>query len=149
MSPGTPHYDEDFYAWTRHQAALLRAQKLQELDYTNLAEEIESLGNRDVRELEHRLAVLVRHLLKLAYARRPGASHRSWTSTIWTQRRNIASLLQQSPHLRPLADGTLTQRYASIIKETSMETDRPRAHFPTVCPWTVEQVLDEDFWPDA
>ena len=52
MNVVTPRYDEDFYAWTQHQAALLRTEKWQDLDYTNLAEELESLGKRDLRELE-------------------------------------------------------------------------------------------------
>jgi Domain of unknown function DUF29 len=35
-----PLSDDDFYAWTQHQATLLRAAKWQELDYANLAGEI-------------------------------------------------------------------------------------------------------------
>jgi uncharacterized protein DUF29 len=29
------------------------------------------------------------------------------------------------------------------------ETRLPLATFPDTCPWTVEPVLDADFWPDA
>jgi hypothetical protein len=40
-------YDTDFYMWTQQQAALLRAGKLHELDLSNVAEELESLGKSD------------------------------------------------------------------------------------------------------
>src|SRR5207302_7891726 len=56
-------YDEDFYRWTQHQAALLRSGKWQELDYANLAEEVESLGKWDKRDLEQRLEGLLIQLL--------------------------------------------------------------------------------------
>lgn len=32
MSAESPTYNEDFYAWTQYQAALLRVEKWQELD---------------------------------------------------------------------------------------------------------------------
>ena len=60
-------YAEDCYAWTQQQAALLRDQKTQGLDFANLAEEIESLGHSDKRELGNRLQLLVRHLLQWRY----------------------------------------------------------------------------------
>jgi hypothetical protein len=51
MHPVKSLYDEDFYAWTQAQAALLRAQKASDLDYANLAEEIESLGRSERKEV--------------------------------------------------------------------------------------------------
>jgi hypothetical protein len=60
-------YAEDFYLWTQQQAALLRTGQWQELDYENLAEEIESVGRSAKRELGNRLEVLLAHLLKWQY----------------------------------------------------------------------------------
>ena len=57
-------YDRDFYAWANEQAALLRAGKLMEADIQNIAEEIESMGRSEKRELVSRLTVLLLHLLK-------------------------------------------------------------------------------------
>jgi uncharacterized damage-inducible protein DinB len=57
-------YETDFFLWTKEQAAALRAGRLDALDRDNLAEEVESLGRKDRRELESRLTVLVMHLLK-------------------------------------------------------------------------------------
>jgi hypothetical protein len=44
-------YDRDFYAWANAQAALLRAGRLSEADIAHIAEEIESLGKTEKREL--------------------------------------------------------------------------------------------------
>ncbi|PSN10566.1 DUF29 domain-containing protein, partial [filamentous cyanobacterium CCP5] len=51
----TTLYEQDFYAWTQHQAELLRAGQLGELDLENLIEEIESLGRQERQELRNRL----------------------------------------------------------------------------------------------
>jgi hypothetical protein len=68
-------YEEDFYAWTVEQGRLLRAGEFSALDAANLAEEIESMGRSDRRELKNRLVVLVMHLLK--WRHQPAARSRS------------------------------------------------------------------------
>ena len=52
-------YDHDFYAWANQQAALLRAGRLTEADIEHIAEEIESMGRSEKRELVNRLSVLL------------------------------------------------------------------------------------------
>lgn len=64
MSTNAELYDQDFYAWTQATAALIRAGKWYDLDREALAEEVESLGKSDWRELASRIAILLRHLLK-------------------------------------------------------------------------------------
>jgi Domain of unknown function DUF29 len=44
-------YEDDFYAWTVEQARLLRMGELSAIDAANIAEEIESIGRSDRREL--------------------------------------------------------------------------------------------------
>jgi hypothetical protein len=72
----TTLYEQDFYAWTQQQTALLRAGQLAQLDVENLIEEIESLGKQERQELENRLGVLLGHLLKWHY--QPEARSKSW-----------------------------------------------------------------------
>ena len=57
-------YEQDFYAWTLQQAELLRSQTHKDLDWVNLAEELEDMGKNLKRELESLLKVLFAHLLK-------------------------------------------------------------------------------------
>src|SRR5262245_39456185 len=73
--PAATLYKRDFYRWTTRQSSLLRAGRLNELDLENLAEEIDSLGGRDRRELQSRLIVLLVHLLK--WERQPRKRSRS------------------------------------------------------------------------
>ena len=63
MSAQKALYDEDFYLWTQRAAELLRAGRPDQVDLENVAEEIESLGKSDKRELRSRLKVLIMHLL--------------------------------------------------------------------------------------
>src|SRR5437868_15139225 len=83
-------YDRDFFLWTQEQAAALRALKDSNLplDWENLAEEIESLGKSDRRQLSSQIRRILRHLLKLevspALDPRPG-----WRSTICNSRSEV------------------------------------------------------------
>jgi hypothetical protein len=60
-------YDTDLYEWTRAQADALRRRAANEIDWDNVAEEIESLGRNDRRQIEHRLENLILHLIKWKY----------------------------------------------------------------------------------
>jgi hypothetical protein len=139
-------YDNDFYAWTQHQAAVLREGAYHELDIEHLAEEIESLGKRDRRELGSRLQVLVMHLLKWAY--QPEGRGPSWRRTIRTQRLEIDDLLSDSPSLRPRVSALMAQRYLRCIMDAAEEMGLSETVFPPQCPWMVDEVLDESFWPE-
>ena len=73
-------YDDDFYAWTQTQAAALRlipkASIGEHIDIEHVAEEIEDLGKRDLREVGSLLMRLVEHLIKIrADANSASAAH--------------------------------------------------------------------------
>jgi hypothetical protein len=90
-------YNHDFYAWTQQQAALLRESKVHDLDCTNLAEEIESLGRSDKRELGNRLHILVMHLLKWRYQPEGHVDSHSWEDTVWHQRTQLTCYSKRVP----------------------------------------------------
>jgi len=147
MRTNTELYAQDFYTWTQSTSALIRAGQWSALDREALAEEIESLGKSQHRELGSRLVVLLLHLLKWGY--QPLERSGSWRSTIRTQRRELRRLLQQNPGLRPLVPSAVADGYPDARLDASDETGLPLATFPATCPWTLEQVLDADFWPEA
>lgn len=70
-------YEQDFYAWTQVSAALIREGQWYDLAPEALAEEIESLGKRDHRELGSRLQTLLTHLLTWRY--QPAERSGPWT----------------------------------------------------------------------
>jgi hypothetical protein len=140
-------YDADFHAWTQAQAAHLRAKEWPALDVDNLAEEIESLGKRDRRAVESYLEVWLRHGLKWVY--QPARRSLSWRRTLTITRQRLARVLRDSPSLRAQLPVLLPAVYADARASAVAETGLPRATFPEVCPWPVDQVLDEDFLPEV
>jgi Domain of unknown function DUF29 len=142
----TTHYDSDFYGWTQEQADLLRSGSLNELDTQNLLEEIESMGRSERRELESRLEVLLAHLLKWKY--QEGRRSRSWTLTIIGQRQKVSRCLKQSPSLKHKLNESLEAAYSDAIIAAERETQISRNVFPDTCPWTFEQIMDTEFYPE-
>jgi hypothetical protein len=143
----TSLYDIDFYAWANEQATLLRAGKLSNADIQNVAEEIESIGKNEKRELVSRLTILLLHLLKWRF--QPGLRGNSWRYTIKVQRRDLARHLDDNPSLAAQLSAVLADAYVSAILLAAGETGLPEATFPEQCPWAYQQVADPDFWPDA
>ncbi len=142
---GTDTYEGDFHAWAAAQAALLRAGRFSELDARHIAEEIEALGRRERRELENRLAVLLLHLLK--WSCQPERQGRSWLLTIEEQRRRLARHLRDNPSLRAVQDEALADAYGDAVLRAELETGLLRDMFPWTCPYSFEQVMDNEFWP--
>ena len=139
-------YDDDFFAWTEEQARLLRAGELAEIDTLNLAEEIESVGRSDRREIRSRLMVLLAHLLKWRF--QPDERSASWLSTVREQRDQIESILEDSPSLRPVIAEALTRAYKRARTVAAEETGLPETTFPADCPFTPEQILGSDILPE-
>jgi hypothetical protein len=138
-------YDRDFYAWTQTQAGLLRQAQFGKLDLTNLIEEIEDMGKNRQRELSGRLQVLLAHLLKWQF--QPGHHSPSWETTIRNQRDELAELLVDNPSLRPQVAQYVTRAYPRSRRWAWSETGLDLKTFPITCPYTVQQILDEDFFP--
>ena len=139
-------YDEDFFAWTQEQARLLREGDFSQIDIENVAEELESMGRSDKRELRNRLIQLIMHLLKWQY--QPGFRSRSWTSTIREQRDQVKESLEESPSLRPTVTIELSKVHRIARIKAAGETGLAESTFPDSCPYTPEQILSEDFLPE-
>lgn len=150
-------YGQDFMRWAEAQAEGLRraaeAGSNLPLDWYNLAEEIESLGRSQRRELRSRLATIIEHLLKLQFS--PAIEPRvGWTETIGRERRDIEDLLADSPSLRHELESVLAfalQRTAPFVADILIRRGEAG---PEVRPqieqvgYTVEQVLG-DWLPES
>ncbi len=138
-------YEDDFYGWATDQAALLRSGRVAEADLANIAEEIDSLGRSEKRELVSRLAVLFAHLLKWQF--QPALRGNSWRLTLREQRRKLARHLQDDSSLRPLLGQAATDAYGDALLDVQRETGLAETTFPPTSPWTVDDVLDDNFLP--
>jgi hypothetical protein len=171
-------YERDFYAWCLTTADLARTGQWDLIDPEALAEELESLGKSLKRELEHRLEGLVMHLLKWQHQPGRRHEGHSWYDTIREHRNQIARLLRDNPSLKPQVASLLAEVYpearawalgemTSYTREKELRqilqqdprgqgraltSDMETFQFslpPPQCPWTAEQILDKDFWPDT
>ena len=147
MTSNQSLYDQDFHAWTEQQVRLLRSGLIADADLVHIAEEIETLGASERRELENRLKVLLQHLLKWRY--QPEARSSGWIGTINEQRDQIDTLLRQSPSIRQLVPEYLGYAYPKARRSAALETGLEREAFPEACPFAEQQVLDPEFLPNA
>jgi ribosomal protein L29 len=139
-------YEEDFYNWSLYNAQLLREGKITEIDAIHIAEELESMGKRDKRELISRLTVLLAHLLKWQF--QPNMRSKSWQSTIREQRTQIAKLLKDSPSLKPqLQTEGIVEAYPDALEIALEETGLSESTFPKQCSYSLEQLLNKQFYP--
>ena len=137
-------YEQDFYSWIQHHVALLKDSRFDEIDVDNLIEELEGMAKKDERELISRLIILMAHLLKWQY--QSDMQSNSWSSSIIEQRAQVLFLLEDVPSLGNKMPDAILRAYPKAqeiaVKETGL------SGFPTQCPYSEKQLLDEDFYPD-
>jgi hypothetical protein len=138
-------YEKDFYAWTIRNAGLLRKKQFSKVDVAHIAEEIEDMGKSEKRQLVHRLAILIAHLLKWEF--QPKRRTKSWKLTITHQRLKVKKLLQESPSLKHELEAQLTDAYEDGLFIAAEETRLSLDDFPTKPMYTLEQFLNDDFFP--
>ena len=137
-------FEQDFYGWTQQQAQFLKNRQLDHIDWTQIAEEIEDMGRSEKRQLASRLEVLIMHLLKWQF--QPNLRSRSWQLTLKEQRLRLAKLLQENPSLQPcLAEAILSAYPLAVI---SAERETGLSHYPNSCPYSPEELLNQQFLPD-
>jgi hypothetical protein len=155
MPDGT-RYDEDFFLWTRDQARRLRsiaaAGSNVELDWDHLAEEIESVGNSERREIRSRLETVIEHLLKLQHS--PALEPRNgWIDTVRRERRRIELVLEDSPSLRRELPELVRKAYEGGVLDAVAALERHGESGAALVAkgssddMIIERVLDAEFIP--
>jgi hypothetical protein len=140
-------YEDDLYRWTELTSARLRARDFAELDWDNIAEEIESLGGSRRSELRKRLVALLAHLLK--WQHQPELRDRStWRATVDEQRLQIGVVLDVSPSLTSFTSEAFLWAYPRATRKALNEMRLDKSPFPNDCPYSLADVLRDDFFPD-
>lgn len=145
-------YEKDFLAWTDEQAdALRRARDSRPnlgVDWDHLIAEIEDLGRSDLSAFESQLRNILVHLLKLEWSPDP-EPRRHWRREIWAFRQAAGRRLKSSPSLRVRAD--IDAVFDDAREAVLLTLDHPAFAAespPTACPYTLETVLDRDWFPE-
>jgi Domain of unknown function DUF29 len=139
-------YDSDYFVWSQRQAELIRNLTLKGLDAENVAEEIESLGKRDRRELLSLAQILFLHLLKWQY--QPRKRSKSWQRSINNARKGIDAILSDSPSLRTVLASEADSVFIRALREAVKETGLPANVFPVAVPYSLVSLLDIDYLPE-
>ncbi len=142
-SPAT--YDGDFYLWTQQQAAALRLTRDvigASVDVEHLAEEIEDLGKRDLREVGSLLTRLIEHLLKIEAC---------------PDSRDRPHWLSEAGHFQSSAVDAFTSGMRQLLvlekiwkrgcREARLYLGEVDVAFlpPVTCPFALDELLSEDF----
>lgn len=156
MADARSLYDEDFVGWTEQQAEALRtaarAGTNQPLDWENLAEEIESLGRSDRRELRSQIYRIIRHLAKLQFSPADDPRH-GRRETVLDGRVQVELVVDDSPSLKCELDQIVFAQTPKAIERAIFdlgefgEVDRATARALRQSRYTVQQVLGDWFPP--
>jgi Domain of unknown function DUF29 len=152
---GKPNKEHDYYAWLVEHARALRVHKPNFIDWAGLAEELEDLAQRTKDSLTSHLAHVLEHLLKLQYE--PSAidrtqRERGWKKDLAAHRDEVNDILEGSRTLRNQIKDFVAkaypraQRYAGTVM---VHLARWQDNFPPECTWSIEQILDDDFFPNS
>jgi hypothetical protein len=148
-------YDLDIYVWSQRQGALLRRLAAGErvndadLDWPNIAEEIETVGRSERTAMASHIANVIEHLIKLQAS--PAIEPRAgWHGTIGRARVEVERLFDDSPSLRREVSAIIarelprSRRLAAIALAQHSET--PRVDLQMLA-YSEDQVLG-DWFPD-
>ena len=141
-------YHRDVLAWSLHQADLLRrlgrGERVNDIDWEIVAEEIEDVGLSELRAAESYLKRMLVHLLKI-YGWPDSASADHWRAEIdafqTSMRRQFAPSMRQRIAIAGL--------YSDALRKLRRVKDDGRlpTPFPTICPFTLDQLLTAE--PEA
>lgn len=148
-------YDRDLQLWIEQTIQQLKNREFSSLDVEHLIEELVDLGRAEKNALKSNLTILLAHLLKLRVQNdAPESMKGSWYSSVLEHRQRVLDNLADTPSLKSLLLETIEKAYHAsrklAIKEGSLAKFGVRvpadSDYPMSCPFSVEQILDEDFY---
>ncbi len=150
-APAKTPYESDPYLWALEQARALREKRAEQLDWENLAEEVEDLANRHADALEGHCETLIEHLLKLAYApdRIRRDNLRLWRASVRNARHKIATLIKRNPGLGARTDDLFAEAWPLGRNAALGALDLDDDAIPESRLWSFGQATDEKFESDS
>jgi hypothetical protein len=141
----TNTYDRDLTLWAKDTAQLLRERCWDAIEWEHLIEEIEDLGKSERSAIASQMERIMVHLLKWQY--QPQRRSDSWLDSINDGRSQIRRKLEDSPSLRSYPPQILEKEYTRARREAARQTHLEISLFPELCPYVIDQVM-EDWLPD-
>ena len=148
-------YEQDFQVWLEKTIRHLQKREFAALDIDNLIEELSELGKSEKRTLESNLMILLAHLLKLKVQHNsPQSMKDSWYRSVIEHRQRVEKNLRDTPSLKSYLETAIQEAYPDARKVAIKEGKLAQfgvpipqeSEYPKICPFSKEQILDEDFY---
>lgn len=133
-------YENDYYGWLE-----FSINQVEQLGLLELRDHLEEMSRSERRALESQFARLITHLLKWKY--QPDHQTYSWRSSIKNSRYHILRSLKENPSLKSKADELSKESYNDAIHWASRETGIKEEDFPNELEFSLEQLLDNEYFP--
>ena len=150
-------YAEDFGLWIEQTIQHLQNHKFEALDIEHLVEELVDLGKSERNALKSNLTILMAYLLKLRVQHDvPDQMKGSWYGSVLEHRQRVLNNLTDTHSLASFLGEALEKAYFDdrklAMKEGKLAKLRVRVpeenEYPMTCPFTIEQIINEDFYGD-
>lgn len=148
-------YEQDYQLWIQNTIKQLKEREFSELDIEHLIEELIDLGKSDKKSLESNLMILGASLLKLkVQADAPDSMKNSWFNSVDEHRKRVLIDLEETPSLKSYLTTAIEKAYKNSRDLAIKEGKRAKCgvpipnekNYPIACPFSIEQILDEDFY---
>jgi Domain of unknown function DUF29 len=148
-------YDRDLQLWIEQTVDQLKNAEFEALDVEHLIEELVDLGKSEKNALRSNLKILLAHLLKLKIQQDvPNSMKNSWYSSIVEHRQRVLDNLTDTPSLKSFLLEAVEKAYPDArklaIKESKFAQSGVQipeeSEYPATCPFSIEQILDEDYY---
>ena len=141
-------YETDYLLWLETTLEHVRHRQVEQLDWDNLAEEIEGLSIELRHKVDSYLKQLLIHLLLYQY----WTSEREFCGEGWRDEldnfRDELDTLFESKTLYNFFLTRIDLIYPKARKRVIKKTGLPAKVFPEQCPFSISELLDSDFYPE-
>jgi hypothetical protein len=148
-------YEQDFNVWRETIIKKIKQQDFNDIDWEHLLLELEDMGKSEKRSFVSNLTILIAHLLKLTVqADAPEMMKGSWYSSVTEHRFRVKKDLEENPSFKNYLHEVIFIAYADARKLAIKESKNAKlgvrkpeeTEYPLDFPFTIEQLLDEDFY---
>ena len=153
----TKLYEKDFNLWREVIIKQIKDKNFQAIDWENLLIELEDMGKSEKRAFISNLTILIAHLVKLMIQKDATNSMKiSWYNSITEHRFRIETDLKENPSFKYSIEESMTKAYKQAKRLAIKEGQKSKfgvrkplpEEYPNLCPFTLQQLLDEDFYGD-
>lgn len=138
-------YELDYLAWYETTLEQLKNKHLTELDLESLGEVLENLVRDTKRSGESYLRQIIIHLLLIEYWESERINYRHWAAEIVNFRSELET--DMTTNLKKHLDVVKENMYQKALKYVIKKTELNKTLFPLQCPYSLEQLLDDDWFP--